>query len=579
MTQQDFTSDRRKPVTWYCCGPTVYSHSHLGHARCYVVFDTMKRIMEREFGLVVQYSMNITDIDDKIINAAAEAGQSTEAVANYWEADFFDKMAALNVQMPDKVLRVSEHVPDILRYIERIANNGYAYEVEGSVYFDINKFVEDGYTYCKLRPNAFTADANEAYSPEDCPLSKRNPADFVLWKKSKVGEPFWMSKWGPGRPGWHIECSAMIQSILGLDEKLTIHSGGSDLMFPHHDNEIAQGEAHDCNSNWVEYFIHCAPLTIKGLKMSKSLKNFITIDEALKKVTGRQLRLLFLMHKYHQPMSFDPESSYLMAAEKDKYISEFVGSLESGINSLKGHPGRKQSMREEVLDHVITQAELRLKQTLAENFNTQGAIGVLLKLIKECNQYAKEEGLPNLPILMRLRRLITHITDTLGLDYRRPQLEASQTDTVDLIVEFRNRVLASLRHRNIHEAFSVCDDLRDIHLPKIGVKVEDGKQGWTTIETYRPPEDQGQHSYERHPADGHEERGVHEMKPGYSASLHDIGVSLFRSIKYDKFKIDQIDSTGMPVLDIDGREYAPKVVARFRRDLERELDRIEMDGR
>lgn len=569
--------DKRKPVTWYCCGPTVYNHSHLGHARCYIVFDTMKRIMEREFGLTVQYSMNITDIDDKIINAAAEAGQNTASFAHYWESEFFDKMAALNVQMPDKVLRVSEHLPEILMYIGRIVRNGYAYEVDGNVYFDIGKFVADGYSYCKLVPNAFNEESSSEHPPEDLEVFKRNPADFTLWKKSKPGEPFWISKWGPGRPGWHIECSAMIESILGLDEKLVIHSGGSDLKFPHHDNEIAQGEAHDCEAGWVEYFLHCAPLTIKGLKMSKSLKNYITIDEALKKITGRQLRLLFLMHKYHQPMSFDPESSYLMAKEKDKYISEFVGSLESGINSLRGQPGRKQSMREDVLDHVITQAELKLKQTLADNFNTQGAIAILLKLIKECNQYAKDEGLPNLPILMRLRRLITHMTDTLGLDYRRPQLEAKETATVDLLVEFRNRVLASLRHRNMQEAFSVCDDLRDIHLPLIGVKVEDGKQGWTTIETYSRTEetpDEVSPIYGRSEVGSHDDRGSHDSASQLPPTLQEFGIMLFRSRKYDKFKIGQIDHEGMPILDIDGREYPPKVVARFRRDLERELDRL-----
>lgn len=187
-------------------------------------------------------------------------------------------MKELNVMSPNLVTRVSEYIPEIVSYIETIVQNGYAYQSsDGSVYFDVKKFELDGYQYCKLNPGAYKSDGN---SQED-ETTKRSKADFALWKSNKPGDPFWESPWGKGRPGWHIECSAMIQAALDKDQKLDIHSGGFDLKFPHHDNEIAQGEAHDCKQDWVKYFIHVAPLNIKGLKMSKSLKNFITIEEAL----------------------------------------------------------------------------------------------------------------------------------------------------------------------------------------------------------------------------------------------------------------------------------------------------------
>jgi len=267
-------------VTWYMCGPTVYDHSHMGHAKTYICSDILRRLMTDYFGYTVKLCMNITDIDDKIIMRANERKIEFSEISRNMETEFLNDCEALNIRVPNVITRVSEYVPEIVAYIEKIISNGYAYESNGSVYFNVMKFHNsDGHSYAKLEPTNFgnlellkegegalTADTSE----------KVNEQDFALWKKSKEGEPFWDSPWGTGRPGWHIECSAMASSIFD-EHPIDIHSGGIDLKFPHHDNELAQSEAYyDCNQ-WIKYFWHTGHLHIKGKKMSKSLKNFTTI--------------------------------------------------------------------------------------------------------------------------------------------------------------------------------------------------------------------------------------------------------------------------------------------------------------
>jgi len=273
---------------WYMCGPTVYDAAHLGHARTYVGSDILRRVLRDYFHYNVYLSMNITDIDDKIIMRSIERKQPFSEFARFWEKDFLDDMAALNVEPPDVMTRVSEYVPDIVAYIEKMISNGYAYESNGSVYFDTATFKEGGHCYGKLEPNS--VNDQERLDEAEGALSvgaadKKSPGDFALWKKSKEGEPYWESPWGDGRPGWHIECSVMAGDTLPCP--MDIHSGGIDLRFPHHDNEIAQSEAYyDCKQ-WVNYFLHTGHLHIKGKKMSKSLKNFSTIKDALKEYSAK----------------------------------------------------------------------------------------------------------------------------------------------------------------------------------------------------------------------------------------------------------------------------------------------------
>jgi cysteinyl-tRNA synthetase len=351
-------------VGWYICGPTVYDSAHMGHARNYVNFDVLRRVMSDYFRYDVRFIMNVTDIDDKIVMRAhlrrSEAvlakvrdGEHTELadalrallasgerdlgeqerltkalatsvgdpdasewsiqtayleLAHKFEAEFMEDMRLMGVAKPDMLTRVSEYTDKIVTYIQQIIDRGYAYASNGSVYFDVPTFENaPNHKYAKLNKaalenvelamdgeGALAADASE----------KRAENDFVLWKKSKPGEPAWDSPWGMGRPGWHIECSAMCSDVLG--ETVDINGGGIDLNFPHHENQLAQSEAfYDCEQ-WVNTFVHTGHLHIDGLKMSKSLKNFITIGAALKMYSARQIRFLFLLHQWCDPMDLTP---------------------------------------------------------------------------------------------------------------------------------------------------------------------------------------------------------------------------------------------------------------------------------
>merc|ERR1719259_1200249 len=336
-----FVSQQDKRVKWYNCGPTVYDASHMGHARTYLTFDIVRRVIQNYFGDKIFYVMNITDIDDKIIKRArqnhlyeaylaekppldkvltdcnavlknfatvvAETTDEdkrkmqerlfktlTEAVSQVQAA--FDKGSEAEINtaeenllvkakdlLSDCLTRVSEYVPEIVAYIEELIKKGYAYEAGGSVYFSVAKFDSCcDHHYAKLVPEAFGDQkaVEEAEGDLSTGTEKQSGNDFALWKNSKPGEPSWDSPWGKGRPGWHIECSVMASAILG--ESIDIHTGGVDLKFPHHDNELAQAEAYFDNEHWIRYFLHSGHLTIAGCKMSKSLKNFITIQEVLK---------------------------------------------------------------------------------------------------------------------------------------------------------------------------------------------------------------------------------------------------------------------------------------------------------
>ncbi|KAL8441893.1 hypothetical protein Emag_006815 [Eimeria magna] len=257
-------------INWYGCGPTVYDAAHMGHARTYVAFDVIRRILSDYFGYDVNMVMNITDIDDKIIARSQEQGVNYLELARHWEAEFFKDMQALNVQLPSVVTRVSEYVPQVLQLIEEIVDNGFAYESQGSVYFDTQRFGSDKlHTYGRMEPGS-VADQSRVLEGEGAlglvSSEKRHPCDFALWKKAKPDEPSWESKWGPGRPGWHIECSAMASSILPFP--LDIHSGGIDLRFPHHDNELAQSEAAKNKPQWLAFDALQLPPVGRGIVTS-----------------------------------------------------------------------------------------------------------------------------------------------------------------------------------------------------------------------------------------------------------------------------------------------------------------------
>ncbi|KAK3291212.1 tRNA synthetases class I (C) catalytic domain-containing protein [Chaetomium fimeti] len=534
-------------VSWYACGPTTYDLSHLGHARNYVSTDIIRRILIHHFGFNVNFVMNYTDVDDKIIikarrkrllelekekphsanhlreltfkafQAYAEnnlplltgAEQSAVDEHNYLERKeaayghvlaggplsgegkpgdaeakvkmhlgnmdsaakslrdgagfdgaeevllpyldslyketidtsdqtmftdltqamekaFSDDMEALNVLPPDAVTRVTEYVPQIVSFVEQIITKGFAYEANGSVYFDIAAFEKAGNTYARLRPESKNDKALQEEGEGSLSKSlegKKRSGDFALWKKSKPGEPFWPSPWGAGRPGWHIECSVMASDKLG--EQMDIHSGGIDLAFPHHDNELAQSEAHfhQCERgehSWVNYFLHMGHLSIAGSKMSKSLKNFQTIQDALATTyTARNMRIVFLMGRWNDGV----EISVDMRKQADSWESTVdnfftnvkaklaeAGSTADGIKGLSLEEGTG-------LTEELEQAKKDLDSALRNSFDTPGAMQVILRLVKDANIYMNDKSVqPNLQAVEAVARWVTKVVGILGLD-------------------------------------------------------------------------------------------------------------------------------------------------------------------
>lgn len=323
-------------------------------------------------------------------------------LAQYWEQRYFEDMDRLRILRPDVITRVSEYVPEIVDFVEQIIKNGFAYEAEGSVWFDVNRFEgSDGegfrHQYAKLQPsskgNRKLIDEGEGALTGT--KGKRQPQDFALWKaKSKPGEPAWPSPWGDGRPGWHIECSVMASEILG--KNIDIHSGGIDLMFPHHDNELAQSEAYHGNKQWINYFLHTGHLHIEGLKMSKSLKNFISIDDALRDYTARQLRLAFMLSPWSSRLDFKRDLIADTKA-KEETIDNFFTNVKArlaetqskGMNTDGKHHFDEP---EKQLLEDLSRAQQAFRAALCDSFNTQAAVQVLLDLIQKVNVYFAQRG-------------------------------------------------------------------------------------------------------------------------------------------------------------------------------------------
>ncbi|XP_053515864.1 probable cysteine--tRNA ligase, mitochondrial isoform X2 [Artibeus jamaicensis] len=363
-------------ASWYSCGPTVYDHAHLGHACSYVRFDIIRRILTTVFGCNIIMVMGITDVDDKIIKRANEMKISPASLANLYEEDFKQDMAALKVLPPTVYLRVTENIPQIISFIEGIIANGHAYSTaEGNVYFDLQS---RGDKYGKLvgvvpGPVAEPGDSD-----------KRHPSDFALWKAAKPQEVFWASPWGSGRPGWHIECSTISSLVFG--SQLDIHSGGIDLAFPHHENEIAQCEVfHQCQQ-WGNYFLHSGHLHVKGKeeKMSKSLKNYITIKDFLKTFSPDVFRFFCMRSSYRSAIDYSDgtmlEAEHLLLA-----VAAFVQDARA---YMKGQLACGP-IREDVLWDRLSRTKTAVKAALADDFDTPRAVDAIMDLIRQGNRQLK----------------------------------------------------------------------------------------------------------------------------------------------------------------------------------------------
>ncbi|PPQ74747.1 hypothetical protein CVT24_003854 [Panaeolus cyanescens] len=643
-SKTEFVPRNGRRVKWYNCGPTVYDASHMGHARNYVTQDVLRRIMSDYFNYDVHFVMNITDIDDKIIErarqnhlfdtfksqttkldeallsrvtdawkaflrdrvskglvdaekitegnegegwkkvlenyqnptwkqeclklsekfdmfyssakraqAALNAGEAeikagntgTEAahqlitetkdvlalsldsqykstvtdpaisrkLAEYWESKFFDDMARLRVRDPDTITRVTEYVPEIVSFVERIISNGYAYEAEGSVYFNTLAFDKsEGNHYAKLEPGnkgnlELLEDGEGSLGTK---AGRKSPADFALWKASKPGEPAWPSPWGMGRPGWHIECSVMASEILG--DNMDIHSGGIDLAFPHHDNELAQSEAYHVNGPWVNYFLHTGHLHIEGLKMSKSLKNFITIDEILNKFTARQLRLAFLTQLWNAKVDF---SESLMTGEVrtlENTFNNFFTTVKALVNQANGKTfssdgSHHYEQPEKDLQAAFYQSQSSFRAALCDSFNTPEAVNVLRDLISRTNVYINSRGRDlNVRLVETIAQWVGKMLRMFGLgEGERSELGWGQVDESgdganreEILLPYL-RTLSSFRDNvrklamakgetSLKDILALCDKLRDNDLVPLGVALDDQEDGQALVKLVPPAE-------------------------------------------------------------------------------------------
>lgn len=702
-----FVSNINKTIKWYSCGPTVYDVSHLGHARCYITFDIIRRILADYFGYNIFYVMNITDIDDKIIKRARSnylcdkfiekfmshlndrqnlLTQIREALKNYhlkridekdpakiemitnilnlsnhaindldnlissncdgdqrklreyleslrdviadyqdeklahtvsdhkifktltmkFEQEYHEDMQRLHVLPPSALTRVSEYIDEIGVYIKKIEANGFAYRSNGSVYFDTEKFEADSkHTYAKLVREAYgqkkSLDEGEGELTTVLQDTKKSPNDFALWKKSKSGEPSWKTQdYDEGRPGWHIECSVMASHLLG--ENFDVHSGGCDLKFPHHDNEIAQAEAYyNTGKNWVNYFVHSGHLSISGCKMSKSLKNFITIGQALQDYTSRQLRFAFLAHSWAETLDYSPNTMNTAISYEKAFKEFFLNVIDSARRSLSRlsltessrscSMFQKWTINDKQLNQNFIDATIKVDAALCDNFDTRSVLNILSALVKDCN---KQKDI-DLILLKDITNFIVRVLAIMGASFDEVKLNRflgrdshdrttvdninpNQTEVifkyVDTLARFRAEVRriskAGETKDSINQILTLCDNLRDETLPNLGVRLEDKEiDGQAYVVKLVDPETMMR---ERDLAS---KRKQEEQLKKEAAKLEKLKLQqqkeekskispneMFRS-QLDKYS--QFDEKGLPTYDSSGKEISKSALKKLQR--------------
>ncbi|XP_014277584.1 cysteine--tRNA ligase, cytoplasmic [Halyomorpha halys] len=664
-----FTPLNGNKILWYSCGPTVYDASHMGHARSYISFDIMRRVLSDYFGYEVLYVMNITDIDDKIIKKArkeylfkkyidekreiadvledtktalklliVKAQKTTDDsvrdmlnklrdsvdsaikdlesaikennnegmnsslqillqtakdpiaekldneysssvnensiftdLARHWESKFHEDMDSLNILRPHVLTRVSEYVPEIIDYIQQIIKNGMAYESNSSVYFDVNAFdSKDNHTYAKLVPEAYgdVGSLEEGEGELTNNKEKRSPTDFALWKASKVGEPWWDSPWGKGRPGWHIECSVMASAICG--NTLDIHTGGVDLKFPHHDNEIAQAEAYFDNDCWVRYFLHSGHLTIAGCKMSKSLKNFITIAEALQQYSARQLRFSFLLHSWRDTLDYS-KNTMDYALSYEKMCNEFFLNVKDLINSEPisniSDNFKKWNERDLELNNVFSLTKEAVHEALCDNLDTRSALDKIKECISKCNIYLKNDDAKS-QLIKSISTYIMKLLKVFGIIVENEQIGFSVSEAFNfsnveeklmpylkVFGEFRDEVRRKAKEINNKDILECCDILRDTKLPELGVRLEDREGKPSAIKLVDKEtllkEKQEKELQKQLKEEAKKKQQALQAEKDAQRRIHPKEMFLKMVDKFSAF-----DSEGLPTHDIDGKEIS-----------------------
>ena len=440
-------------VKMYVCGPTVYDKAHVGHAMSVLVFDMVRRYLEYK-GYEVRHVMNYTDVDDKIIRRARERGEEPLALAEHYMREFDRHLEELSVLQPEVKPRVSQEIDWIIKMVKGLEEKGYAYAVDGDVYFRVTKD-ED---YGKLSGRKL--DEMMAGARIEVDERKEHPMDFALWKAAKPGEPSWESPWGRGRPGWHIECSAM--NLHHLGEQLDIHGGGADLIFPHHENEIAQSESYT-GKPYVRYWMHNGMLQMGGEKMSKSLGNLVTIEDFLAEHEADVLRMMVLSSHYRSPLTFTDET----IAQAEKALERLRGGMRPAHANAPGAPEEMLS----ALDEQTEKTRIGFETAMDDDFNSAAALGHLFDLVRVINA-ARDAG-ATAAQLQPAQQALRDLAGVLGLDLTKqpPQKQghAEAAPFIDLLVEIRTDLRAA-------KQWALADKIRD-RLAELGVQLEDTPGG------------------------------------------------------------------------------------------------------
>lgn len=617
---QPLPSIEGKGLAWYTCGPTTYAPAHLGHARTYVCLDIVRRVLEARVSradnfIPPLFVMNITDVDDKILAAAAEKQLSPIALARKFEAEFWRDLDALNCMRPHVVTRVTECVGShIVPFIERLVDQGMAYEIDDGVYFHVRAYNERlGLItkYGKLAPPAAAQDIEitSRNGPDAEAKQKKDPRDFVLWKRKKPDEALaWPSPWGEGRPGWHIECSAMIEEVQAQFEathQFLVHAGGVDLKFPHHTNEIAQSEAYRQTANWIPFWVHTGHLYIDGLKMSKSLKNFISIQDFLAgyniesalESPSDDFRLwcLGLSGSYRGPATFSNER---LAEARTIRQQIFRFLMDGQLWVHRQEIGIEQSSKSwEGVDHKLFSdcQEARRVGMEALHCDMDGSLFIKQCLLivdigyKYIYTLRKEEGAPIEPMITALSILrdmlslvgFTNKTTKAGLENTMFASGASthsgrdENKVTDLLVQFRSAVRhaalddarAGLATDRMKQILDLCDSIRDLDLPQIGVEVLDGGaegdgERWRICLPKPKLHDQNSESQEG-------------QKQSPQVNLGNVALEdLFRVGQYEGL-FSEYTSDGIPTHNADGSDVSKSALKKLLKKREAHMVRLQ----
>ena len=466
---EEFKTIEENKVKMYVCGPTVYNYIHLGNARPIVVFDTLARYFKHK-GMEVEFVQNFTDVDDKIINKSMEEGISANEVSEKYIKYFFEDINRLNILDSVKRPKVTENITEIIKIVQKLIDNGFAYEKDGDVYFEVKKYKD----YGKLSNQKI--EELELGARIDVSEIKKNPMDFALWKKKKKeGEPFWESPWGQGRPGWHIECSAMAKKYLG--DTFDIHGGGQDLVFPHHENEIAQSKC-AYHGNFANYWLHNGFIQINGDKMSKSLGNFFLLREILEKFSGNVVRLFILSTHYRKPINFSFENM----EDTKKALQNIVKSMNK-FEAIIGKYKNEKTAEITNLDfsQKIDEFDKKFEDAMDEDMNTPQALVTIFDQIRETNKFisVNKDELSKIysEIEKSYESLKRKIGNVFGIEIEMENSAKEEDEEnmeltkklIELLLKIRNKARSEKK-------FKLADEIRE-ELNVLGIEINDNMDG------------------------------------------------------------------------------------------------------